>query len=166
MSTSNSDANHVMGTVQDVAQILYDELLKGGSSLMLSEVVKAVINGAVKYAGWSGELQHCPTDDDSCKAPLLSITANTVLGVDDWLIIEPLVRAHCDLIQARRLEAAQNLGVQPSGMSTSEAKQYYEEALLTLKKEAFQCEPFSIEIESTQTNYLSVWGRYPFTGLK
>ena len=159
MSTSNTDANHVMGTIQDVAQLLYDELLMSGSSLMLTEVVKTVISATTKYASWSGLLQHCPKDDASCKNPLLSVTANTVLGVDDWAIIEPLVRAHCDLTQARRLEASQNLGVQPIGMSSSEALQYYNEAILTLKKEAFQCEPYSLDVVSKPSGFLSIWQR-------
>ena len=133
MSTSDTDATHVIGTIQDAAQELYDELLTTGSSVRLSEVVKVLITNTKKYAGWSGELQHYPSDSADDK-PLLTITANTVLGVDDWLIIEPMVRAHCDLVQARRMEGAQGLGVQPTGMTTSEALQLYKDALELMKK--------------------------------
>ena len=146
MSTSDTDAHHVIGSLQDAATELYDELLTTGSSVLLSDVVKIMIVNVKKYAGWSGELQHCPKDDESCVKPLLTITANTVLGVDDWIIIEPVVRAHCDLVQARRMEGAQGLGVQPAGMSSSEALQYYKESLETMKREAFQCQPFSIDM--------------------
>ena len=149
MSTSDTDATHVIGTIQDAAQELYDELLTTGSSVRLSEVVKVLITNTKKYAGWSGELQHYPSDSADDK-PLLTITANTVLGVDDWLIIEPMVRAHCDLVQARRLEGAQGLGVQPTGMTTSEALQLYKDALELMKKEAFQCQPFSVEVPDTE----------------
>lgn len=161
MSTSNSDADHVMGTVQDVAQSLYDELIMSGSSLMLSEVVKAVIKATIKYAAWSGEMQHCPIGDESCKSPLLSITANTVLGVDAWAIIEPVVRAHCDLIQARRIEAGQGLGMQPTGISSGEARQIYDDALLVLEKKSFQCEPFSVETIPDDNRVTSIWQRFP-----
>lgn len=149
MSTSDTDATHVIGTIQDAAQELYDELLTTGSSVRLSEVVKVLITNTKKYAGWSGELQHYPSDSADDK-PLLTITANTVLGVDDWLIIEPMVRAHCDLVQARRMEGAQGLGVQPTGMTTSEALQLYKDALELMKKEAFQCQPFSVEVPDTE----------------
>ena len=149
MSTSDTDATHVIGTIQDAAQELYDELLTTGSSVRLSEVVKVLITNTKKYAGWSGELQHYPSDSADDK-PLLTITANTVLGVDDWLIIEPMVRAHCDLVQAHRMEGAQGLGVQPTGMTTSEALQLYKDALELMKKEAFQCQPFSVEVPDTE----------------
>lgn len=146
MSTTDTDAHHVIGSLKDASDELYDELLTTGSSVMLSDIVKIMIVNTKKYAGWSGELQHCPKDDASCVKPLLTITENTVLGVDDWLIIEPVVRAHCDLVQARRMEGAQNLGVQPAGMSSSEALQYYKDSLDVMKREAFQCQPFSVEV--------------------
>ena len=150
MSTSDTDATHVIGTIQDAAQELYDELLTTGSSVRLSEVVKVLITNTKKYAGWSGELQTCPSTDKSCDKPLLVITANTVLSVDDWIIIEPVVRAHCDLVQARRMEGAQGLGVQQTGMMTSEALQLYKDAVEVMKKEAFQCQPFSVEVPNTE----------------
>lgn len=146
MSTTSTDAHHVKGTIAAIAEQLYDELLTTGSSAMLSDVIKILILNTEKYAGWSGELQHCPKDDESCVKPLLVITQNTVIGMDDWIIIDPVVRAHCDLVQARRMEGAQGLGVQPSGMSSSEALQYYKEALDTMKRESFQCQPFSVDI--------------------
>ena len=149
MSTSDTDATHVIGTIQDAAQELYDELLTTGSSVRLSEVVKILITNTKKSAGWSGELQHYPSVKDDDK-PLLTITANTVLGLDDWLIIEPMVRAHCDLVQARRMEGAQGLGVQQTGMMTSEALQLYKDAIEVMKKEAFQCQPFSVEVPDTE----------------
>lgn len=145
MSTSDTDATHVIGTLQDVAQDLYDELLTTGSSVRLSDINKLLITNTKKYAGWSGELQVCPSADESCVNPLMVITANTVLGVDDWLIIEPMVRAHCDLVQARRMEGAQGLGVNPTGMTTSEALQLYKDSIEQMKREAFQCQPFSVD---------------------
>ena len=145
MSTSDTDATHVIGTIQDAAQELYDELLTTGSSVRLSEVVKVLITNTKKYAGWSGELQHYPSVKDDDK-PLLIVTANTVLGVDDWLIIEPMVRAHCDLVQARRMEGVQGLGVNPTGITTSEALQLYRDSIEQMKREAFQGQPFSVDV--------------------
>jgi hypothetical protein len=158
MSTTSTDAHHVKGTIQIVASQLYDELLTTGSSVMLSDVVKILILNTEKYAGWSGELQHCPKEDESCVKPLLTITENTVLGMDDWIIIDPVVRAHCDLVQARRMEGAQGLGVQPAGMSSSEALQLYKDAIITMQKESFQYQPFSVELpdDARQKSY-PVW---------
>ncbi|MGP5192921.1 hypothetical protein ACTXJO_04685 [Psychrobacter celer] len=153
MSVNDTDANHVIGTIEDAANDLYDELLTTGYSLLLSDVVKVFIINTKKYAGWSGELQHCPKSDESCVKPLLVIDENTVLGVDDWVIVEPVIRAHCDLVQARRMEGAQNLGVQPAGMSSSEARQLYDDAVKTMQKEAFQFQPFSIEIPKDDPRY-------------
>ncbi|WP_394211168.1 hypothetical protein [Psychrobacter piscatorii] len=153
MSVNDTDVNHVIGTIEDAANDLYDELLTTGYSLLLSDVVKVFIINTKKYAGWSGELQHCPKSDESCDKPLLVIDKNTVLGVDDWVIVEPVIRAHCDLVQARRMEGAQNLGVQPAGMSSSEARQLYDDAVKTMQKEAFQFQPFSIEIPEDDPRY-------------
>lgn len=145
MSTDDvSDVSFVVGTIQDVSQELYNELLTSGSSVLLSDVVTLMIINTKKYAGWSGELQPRPEDEAVLK-PLLIITANTVLRVSDWIIIEPVARAHCDLVQARRMEGAQGLGVQPSGMSSSEALGLYNEAVRQMQKEAFQCQPFSLD---------------------
>lgn len=156
MSTTSTDAHHVIGSLQDASEALYDELVTTGSSVMLSDVIKIMIENTKKYAGWSGELQHCPKDDASCVKPLLVVTENTVLGVDDWLILEPVVRAHCDLVQARRMEGAQNLGVQPAGMSSSEARQLYDDAIKAMQKEAFQFQPFSIEVPKDDPRYPNV----------
>lgn len=150
---SDTETTYVMGTVADVAADLYDELLTTGSSVMLDEVVKVIITNIKKYAGWSGQFQDPPASANDSAKPVLSITANTVLGMDDWIITEPVVRAHCDLVQARRMEAAQNLGVQPSGMTSSEALQLYKDAIEVMKKEAFQCQPFSVDMPDIKTPY-------------
>lgn len=162
MSTSDTDAMHVVGSIQFAADALYEELLMSGYSVTDEDMVKVFITNTKKYAGWSGELQHCPKDDESCKNPLLSITADTVLSVDDWIIIEPVIRAHCDLVHAKRMEGAQNLGVQSVGVSSSEARQSYIDALEVMKKECFQCQPFSVDVpeDDLRKNYTrhAIWG--------
>jgi hypothetical protein len=158
MSITDTDVSYAAGTLEDVAGELYDELLTTGSSVLLSDLVKILITNAKKYAGWSDQLHPMPADQDAATKPLLVVEATTVLSVGDWLIIEPVVRAHCDLVQARRMEGAQNLGVQPSGMSSSEALQLYKDAIITMQKESFQYQPFSIELpdDSRQKSY-PIW---------
>ena len=156
MSHDELDGYYVVGSINDAAKELYDELLTSGSSLLLSDVVKVFINTTKKYVGWSGRLLNKPLPgSDLSQKPLLMITENTVIDVTDWLIIEPVIRAHCDLVQARRMEGAQGLGVNPTGMSSSEARGYYDEALLKMQKEAFQGEPFTIKTPQNNSGLIS-----------
>ncbi|WP_352309093.1 hypothetical protein [Psychrobacter sp. W2-37-MNA-CIBAN-0211] len=145
MSTTDCDKTRVYGTTLDVAADLYSELLTTGYSLLESDVIKVLTINIKKYAAWADAFNDAPATDDECVRPKLVIDDTTVIGVDDWAIIEPLVRAHCDLVQARRMEGAQNLGVQGAGLSSSEARQIYADAETAMKKEAFQFQPFSTE---------------------
>lgn len=147
MSATDCDNSRIFGTLTDVAVALYDELLTTGYSLLESDVLKVLIINTKKYAVWADAFNppasDTPDTSDPCVRPLLVIDGTTVIGADDWVIIEPLVRAHCDLVQARRMEGAQNLGVAGAGMSSSEARQIYVDAETAMKKEAFQFQPFS-----------------------
>lgn len=148
MSIYDFDTENVIGTIQEASSELYDELLTTGSSMLLSDVVKVFVMSTKKYVGWSGQLTTLPVDPmeaGSTVRPKLIINENTVISVGDWLIIEPVVRAHCDLVQAKRMEGAQGLGVNSTGMTTSEARGYYDEAIKQMQKEAFQAEPYTIE---------------------
>ena len=149
MSTTDCD-NRVYGTLTEVATDLYDELVTTGYSLIDTDVLKVLITNTKKYATWAdafnvAEPDNQPASPEPCVRPRLIIDGDTVIGADDWVIIEPLARAHFDLVQARRMEGAQNLGVEGAGMSSSEARQLYADAETAMKKEAFQFQPFSTE---------------------
>lgn len=146
MSIHSIEPSHIVGSVNDAANELYDELLTTGSSLLLTDVIKVFVNAVKEYVGWSGRLlTEPPAGVDPAQPTRLVIDENTVLSVADWLIIKPLVMAHCELVQAKRMEGAQGLGVNPTGMGTSEARSLYNEALRQMQKEAFQCEPFTVD---------------------
>lgn len=136
------------GSIGQVANELYDELLTTGSSLLDEEVLKIVINAAKAYHTWSGEL--AATDDD-----VLTIDSSTVIAVDDWEVMKPVVLAHCDLTQARRLESMQEPN---AGISTSEAMQLYKDALATMKKEAFQFMPASFDLGDDIGGAINLFG--------
>lgn len=148
MANLKAEPSYSAGSINEISQMLYDELLTSGSSLLLSEVIKLLIASVKKYVAWAGGLQIKPDNDELDKLTgelaTLEINEETHLTLDEWVIIDPVVRAHCDLIQAGRMEGAQSLGVAPSGVGKSEADMVYREALERMKKEAFQCEPFSI----------------------
>ena len=80
---------------------------------------------------------------------MLTIDSATVIAIDDWEIMQPVVLAHCDLTQARRLGAMQEPN---AGISTSEAMQLYKDALATIKKEAFQFMPASFDLGEDDKN--------------
>lgn len=146
MSIYDTDEEHVVGSVNDAAKELYDELVTTGYSLILEDVIKVFINTIKEYVGWSGRLlTQTPQGLANVKKPLLAINENTVLSVTDWIIVKPVVMAHCDLVQAKRMEGAQGLGVNPAGMSSSEARTLYSDAVLRMQKESFQCEPFTVD---------------------
>lgn len=151
MANINKQPNYSAGSITDLCDKLYDELLTSGSSLMRSDVTQFYLEETRRYVAWAGGLQIKANDDkaDDLTDDLewLSVDENTILTTDEWAIIDPVVRAHCDLLQAQRMEGAQQLGVAMSGLSTSEAKQMYREAIEQMEKKAFQCEPFSIMFE-------------------
>ncbi|WP_230657789.1 hypothetical protein [Psychrobacter sp. I-STPA10] len=153
MANLNAIPSYSAGTINEIAQTLYDELLTSGSSLMLSEVTKFLIEDTKKYVGWAGGLQIKPDDIDgdlTNSLVVLDINETTQLATDEWVIIEPVLRAHCEVLQAGRMEGAQGLGVAPSGPSKSEADMLYKEAVLQMQKEAFQCEPFTVDLTDSK----------------
>lgn len=129
----------IIGTIAERANIVYDEILTTGYSLLPEEVLTIIIRSAEKYSSWSDQLSS--NIDDLAIEPKLKITEFTELTKYDWGIIEPVVEAHINLTQARRNEAA---GITDSGLSSSEATQLYKDAVNDMKREGFQFEPFSI----------------------
>lgn len=112
---------------------LTDELVLSGYSLSVEDVMAVVMAAIYQLAGWGR------FDDD--------ISPNMSLLMDDWVIIEPVIRAHCDLIQARRMEGVQSLGMTTFNILASEALSLYNQAIETMKKEAFCQEPFTVALD-------------------
>ncbi|OPH33610.1 hypothetical protein [Moraxella atlantae] len=132
------------GSLRDVASWLYDELLTSGYSLLPEDVEQIALDSVRLYASWArldAEYQK-----DVALPLFMSLTLDTNLLADEWAIVYPVIRAHCDLLQARRMEGSQALGVQAFGLSSSEANQIYQIALEQMKKEAFCHAPFSVEV--------------------
>ncbi len=143
MSDSNTP-KYTKGSISDISQNLYEELLTTGYSLLFSDIEGVILSEIKDYIAWNGELKSLE-DKETDKLLPIDIDGETILTLDEWAIIEPVVIAHCDIMQAKRMEGVQNLGVQPVGMTASEAKQAYREVKLQMQKEAFDCEPYSVE---------------------
>lgn len=163
MANQSTEPNYSAGTITEIAQMLYEELLTSGSSLMLNEIIDLLIKDTKKYIGWAGGLHiHAKQDEQVSEITGLTdlnVTDLTQLSIDEWVIIDPVVRAHCEVLQAGRMEGAQSLGLAPSGLSKAEADMTYREALEQMKKEAFQCEPFSIGFTDIDTGKRSATSR-------
>lgn len=143
MFTSRQDS-YIEGDIKSIATRFYEELYTTGYSLLESDVERIITDVCRDYLAWGGALRAYELDDkDDTYTLLLDSTTN--IYNDEWSIIRPVVVARCDLMQAKRMEGAQNLGVQPAGMNSSEAYQNHREAMLEMKREAFNTHPFSVD---------------------
>lgn len=143
MKLEQSQERHPLanaGTLKDMVVPLLDELTMSGYSLSDEDVSGVVFSAAAILVGW-GRL-----DWQRQEGAGGVLSMDTPITADEWVIIQPLVRAHCDLIQARRMEGTQSLGMTTFNLSASEALSMYNQALDTLKREAFCEEPFTIDV--------------------
>lgn len=143
MFTSRQDS-YIEGDIKSIATRFYEELYTTGYSLLESDVERIITDVCRDYLAWGGALRAYDLDDKDDTYTLLLDSAINIYN-DEWSIIRPVVVARCDLMQAKRMEGAQNLGVQPVGMGSSEAYQNHREAMLEMKREAFNTHPFSVD---------------------
>lgn len=128
----------VAGTVKDLSNDLFIELQNSGYSLLDSDVLAVFLNEVQYYASWSVlEVQRL-----SATATLIS--DSIILHAYEWAILNPVVRAHCDLIQAKLMESSRSLGGDGFGLTVSEANQIYLESRTRMQFEASYEPPFSI----------------------
>ncbi|WP_151743001.1 MULTISPECIES: hypothetical protein [unclassified Acinetobacter] len=129
----------VAGSINELATIFYQKLQMKGYSLLLDDVLKALIEETKRYAGLATL---------TCQRGSLSIIyidENLRLEAFEWVIIEPCLNANCDLIQAQLVEASRSMGGDGFGMTVSEAEQNYKEAKELMPKNAFVAPPFSFK---------------------
>ena len=72
------------------------------------------------------------------------IDQNLTIDAYEWSIIEPVVRAHCDLLQARLVEGSRSLGGDGFGIQVSEAQQNYTMERDKLPRLAFVAPPYTL----------------------
>ncbi|MBE2171019.1 hypothetical protein IIQ44_03760 [Acinetobacter oleivorans] len=131
----------VAGSIQQLSEELYKEYQLTGYSILLEDIVKAFIEETKSYAGWAAAL------DCQIKATTsIELNETIELNGDEYVIILPLVKAHCDLLQARLVEATRGLGVESYGLSVSEAQQIYNEKKEALPQLAFLMAPISFNM--------------------
>ena len=134
------DYSHVtLGTVADLSAQLYLELQGGGYSLLQVDIQQAILLEVQYYSGWAVlEVQK--------KAAAIPVMIDQNLTIDayEWSIIEPVVRAHCDLLQARLVEGSRSLGGDGFGIQVSEAQQNYTMERDKLPRLAFVAPPYTL----------------------
>jgi hypothetical protein len=126
-----------LGTLGTLSQIITTEYSLSGYSLTVDDVKTSLIVDFTLYAGWG------KTYAKENNLPV-SLDENQLISFGDWAVLEQVVKAHCDLIQAQRVEATGSLGGERFGLTVGEATQNYNLAKETMKKEAFIEEPFII----------------------
>lgn len=130
----------VGGTIADISGRLHLELQMSGYSLLLDDVRDVISTQTLFYAGWATlEAQNRST------VPI-ALDDSLTLDAYEWGILEPLCRAHCDLLQARRMEGSGSLGGERFGLSISEATQIYDQQRADLPQNALVIEPYSLEM--------------------
>ena len=127
----------VAGSIQQLSEELYKEYQLSGYSILLDDIVKAFLDETKYYAGWA--VLDCQTKATTS----IELNETIELSGDEYVIIQPLVKAHCDLLQARLVEATRGLGVESYGLSVSEAQQNYNEKKDALPKLVFCMAPIS-----------------------
>lgn len=123
------------GTIASLSNQLFNEYGLSGYSLTPSDIETALIADFKVYAGWA-------TTATQARGMVTEIDGTQSIELGEWVVIEPVIRAHCELIQAQRMEATASLGGERFGLSVSEAAQKYSDAKLEAEKKAFIEEPF------------------------
>ena len=129
----------VAGTISELAALYHQKLTLKGYSLLQEEIQAAFIEEVKRYAGWQSL-----TCQKSSAVPI-AVDEHLILEAFEWVIIEPCVKANCDLIQASLVEASRSMGTEGFGMSVSEAEQAYEAEKEKMPKNAFVQPPFSFK---------------------
>lgn len=111
-------------TANEYAKMIYEELSLSGFALMPEQVNFAVNHGVRTYSTWASfEVEY--NDQDPLNRPLT---------VEEWGILEPFVRAHCNLLQARLVDASRPMGIEGFiDINSAEANLKEEEAILIHK---------------------------------
>lgn len=143
LRATTTDAPRVLaGTIQELASDLYTELMNSGYALIQEDVAQAILRAVLRYVAWDSLDAQRNTPQDT-----ISLDSKIRLAAHEWMIVEPLARAHCDLMQANRMEASRSLGMEQVGLSVSEALQNLQQQQDLMPQKAFCAPPFAIEID-------------------
>ena len=127
------------GTIESLALHLQLELSNSGYSLLDEDVLGFYLIETQYYAAWAMlECQKKATNS-------IMLDKDVTLMAYEWAIIDPVIRAHCDMVQAHLIEACSSLGWPGFNLTVNEATQIYKDEREKLQKAAFCEKPFSFK---------------------
>ena len=130
------------GSVQELASLMAEYYQFKGYSITQEDLEEIIVLDFLYYAAFAITAGQSKSDQ--------IIDKNAVISVSEWGVLDPVIRAHCDYLQAQRVEASGSIGMQHFGLTSSEANQIYLNAKEEMKKNAFIEEPFLVEYEYTR----------------
>lgn len=127
------------GQIAEIVDQLYAQCMAQGYSLLKEDVEQCMIEEVQYYASRCAVLEHQRKALQS-----FNIDLTTPLTGDEWAVIDPVVRARFDLIQARLMEGSNSLmNGQAFGLGVSEALATYTQQRANMQIEGFVEPPFS-----------------------
>lgn len=128
------------GSLNELAGLLLEEFFSKGYALSELEVLEVLKTECRYMMSWT-PLNLSP------ELAVIHVNENTELSNGEWGVLEPVIRAHCDLLQAQRVDASKSLGEVGFGLTVSEAEQTYLQERDAIPKKCFIEAPYSIELE-------------------
>lgn len=126
------------GTIGDLANVLLEELEFSGESVAIDDVKNSIIEHAILYAAWKSLYVQSKSTQP------IEVNANLELELGEWAIIEPVVRAHLELIHSKRVDGSGAISGERTGKDPITANTDYTTAKEDMKKNAFMEEVFSV----------------------
>lgn len=126
------------GTVADLATVLLEEFEFSGESISIEDAEKSIIDHVVLYSGW----QPLYVQTKSTQPVLVDRSLELELG--EWSIIEPVVRAHLEMIHAKRSDGSGAISGERIGKDPITAQNDYMTVKNEMGKNAFCDEVFSV----------------------
>lgn len=126
------------GTIAEIAERFYEELLFSGDSMNVEDVQQSIIDHTILYAGWQVLFvqKHSETP--------IKIDLDLKLELGEWSVIEPVVRAHLEYIHSKRSDGSGAIGGERTGKDPMTAHSDYVTAKAEMPKNAFCEEGFSV----------------------
>ncbi|WP_151765796.1 hypothetical protein [Acinetobacter colistiniresistens] len=126
------------GTIAELAEVILEELEFSGESIAIEDAKKSIIDHAVLYAGWQSlHMQKQSTQP-------IKVDEDFELELGEWSILEPIVRAHLELIHSKRVDGSGAIAGERTGKDPITAATDYNTAKAELGKNAFCEEVFSV----------------------
>lgn len=125
----------ILLSIVNLTNNLYEELLFNGDAITTDDIKKSIMDHLHVLAGWQKLTHHQESLNDGDEV---------MIEYGEWAILRPVVRAHLDCMQAKRMEGSRAISGDSFGKDVNTAYQDYKFELDELPKKAFCERPFWI----------------------